>query len=268
VEFAQKLLSTRGGTVAVSGAAAVLAAVVLLLYLNRYRESVRDSTKPVSILVATDLIEKGTSGNVIGTQELFQVSSTPKSEVKEGAVTDPSVLRGRVAVDDIYPGQQLTAADFSAGSADAFANRITADQRAMSVPLDAAHGMIGDVRTGDHVDVFGAFNVKRLKADGTVDSNAAERPVVKLIVEDVLVLKAADNSKGGFGGGAQGSTVALRVNDEQAAQIAFSSENGRIWIVLRPKTGADPTTPDIVTLETLLFGVKPVAALRSFGGGR
>jgi Flp pilus assembly protein CpaB len=265
VEFAQKLLSTRGGTVAVSGAAAVLAAVVLLVYLNRYRESVKDSTKPVSILVATDLIEKGTSGTVIGTQELFQVSSTPKSEVKEGAITDPSALRGRAAVDDIYPGQQLTTADFTATTSDAFANRLTAAERAMSIPVDPAHGLVGDVRTGDHVDIFGAFNVKALKADGTVDPQTAERAVVKLIVEDVLVLKAADEGAGATGGG-QHARITLRVSDEQAAQIAFSSENGRIWMVLRPKAGARPTTPDIVTMETLLFGVKPVTVMRSLGG--
>jgi Flp pilus assembly protein CpaB len=268
VEFAHKLLSTRGGTVAVSGAAAVLAGVVLLVYLNRYRESVTASTQPVSILVAKDLIEKGTSGNVIATQDLFQISSTPKSEVKEGAITDPSALRGHAALDDIYPGQQLTTADFTATTSDAFANRLTAAERAMSVAVDPAHGLVGDVRTGDHVDIFGAFNVRRLKADGTIDANAAERAVVKLIVEDVLVLKAAEEGAGGAGGAGEHSRLTLRLSDEQAAQIAFASENGKIWMVLRPKTGAQPTTPDIVTMETLLFGVKPVTVMRSFGGQR
>jgi hypothetical protein len=38
-----------------------------------------------------------------------------------------------------------------------------------------------------------------------------------------------------------------------------------VWVFLRPKTGAEPSAPDIVTLETVLFGVEPVAAVRSFG---
>ena len=56
-----------------------------------------------------------------------------------------------------------------------------------------------------------------------------------------------------------------RVTDQEAAKIAFATENGKVWIMLRPTTGAAPSSPDIVTLETVLFGVKPVAATRSFG---
>ena len=62
--------------------------------------------------------------------------------------------------------------------------------------------------------------------------------------------------------------VTVRVSHEESARLAFSSENGKVWIVLRPRTGAKPTPPDIVTLETVLFGVPPVAAARSFGGSR
>jgi hypothetical protein len=41
-----------------------------------------------------------------------------------------------------------------------------------------------------------------------------------------------------------------------------------VWIVLRPKANAKATTPNIVTLETILFGVPAVSAMRSFGGKR
>jgi Flp pilus assembly protein CpaB len=90
--------------------------------------------------------------------------------------------------------------------------------------------------------------------------------VVKLIVEDVTVLASPSEAKAGFGAGAADkSNITLKVSDQQAAQIAFSTENGKVWVFLRPKTGAEPSAPDLVTLETVLFGVKPVAAVRSFG---
>jgi Flp pilus assembly protein CpaB len=266
VQMVQKLLSTRGGTLIVSGMAAVLAAVILLAYLHRYRESVNSSSQPVTILVAKGLIEKGTPGNVVGSQDLFQSTTAPRDEVKEGAITDPASLRGRVAVEDVYPGQQLTMSDFSA-QADALGNRISADQRAITIPIDAAHGMIGNVQAGDHVDVFAGFNVKKLRSDGTVDPNSAERSVLKLIMEDITVLSAPAEGKTGFGAGqTTTSDVTVRVDDRQAAQLAFASDNGKLWIVLRPRAGAEPTRPDIVTVETLLFGVPAVAATRSFGG--
>jgi Flp pilus assembly protein CpaB len=267
VQLAQRLLSTRGGTVAVSAVAGLLAAGIFLAYLHRYRESVGSAAEPMTVLVAKDLIEKGTPGNVVGSDGLFQAITTPRSEVKDGAITDPAVLRGTVAMDDIYPGEQLTAGSFSSTGADTLAARISAEQRAISVPIDNAHGMVGNVRTGDHVDVYGGFNVRKLLADGTPDPNAADRPVLKLIIEDVVVLDAPEKQTG-VGGGSQTAPITLRMSEKDAARMAFSSDNGIVWITLRPPTGAEPTRPDIVTLETILFGVPPVAAEKSLGGGR
>jgi Flp pilus assembly protein CpaB len=81
------------------------------------------------------------------------------------------------------------------------------------------------------------------------------------------MLDSPEGAKAGLGASAQQtSNVTVRVTHEQAARLAFSSENGKVWIVLRPRTGAKPTPPDLVTLETVLFGVEPVAAVKSFGG--
>jgi Flp pilus assembly protein CpaB len=264
----QKLLATRGGTAAVAGAAALLAFVVFLLFMNQYRSSVDDSSEPVGVLIAKSLIPKGMSGDLIGTQELFQPTTAPKSEVKDGALTDPATLRGRVVVDDIYPGQQLTTGDFSTTTTDAIATKITADQRAVSIPLDEAHGLIGVVRAGDHVDILGGFNVVRVDRRGVpIQQGGAARPVMKLLMENVLVLDVPAEAGGGLGGGSSNqANVVLRLSDEQAAQLAFASDNGKIWFSLRPQSGASTPAPSFVTLETLLLGVKPVTVVQSFGG--
>lgn len=250
--------------------AALLAAAIFLLYLNRYRATVDEASKPVTVLVAKSLIEKGTPGNIVGSKDLFQTTTTPKGELKEGAITDPATLRDRVATHDIYPGQQLTAADFSAATAGDLTVDLAEEQRAVTLPLDAAHGMVGRVRAGDSVDVLGGFNVQPLNRSGSpLNGQAQARPVLRVLVQDVLVLDAPDDTAvGGLaaGGGNQTSNVTLRVTDEQAAQLAFAADNGKVWIVLRPKTGAVETRPSLVTLETLLLGVKPIQALRTFGG--
>jgi Flp pilus assembly protein CpaB len=266
MQVAQRLLSTRGGTFAVAGVAAMIAGVVLLLYLNRYRDSVNQSGEVVPVLVAGSLIEKGTPGNVVGSQGLFQVKEIAKSDILDGAITDPATLRGRFAVHDVYPDQQLTSADFTAVASDSMAADLSADQRAISVPLDSAHGMVGHITAGDRVDVLAGFNIKRVTRSGVpVDQGGQARPVLKVIMEDILVLDAPTETGGGLGG-SKSSNVSLRVTDEQAADLAFASENGKVWVVLRPRTGGEPATPNLVTLETLLLGVKPVTALKSFGG--
>jgi Flp pilus assembly protein CpaB len=266
VQFVQRLMASRTGTIALSGLAALLAAGIFFAYLKRYRASVTEGAQPMTVLVAKGLVEKGMSGNVIGKEELFQPTEVPKNDVKEGAITDPDLLRGRTAIHDVYPGAQLTTADFTATTTTALSMDLTADQRAIAVPVDAAHGLIGQVQAGDHVDVFAGFNVHRIQADGTSDPNAAERPVLKLIVEDVLVLAAPDEAQAGVAAGQNATSVTLRLTDAEAAEVAFSSENGKVWVALRPKTGAKPTSPDLVTLETILFGVKPITAVRSLGG--
>jgi Flp pilus assembly protein CpaB len=264
----QKLLATRGGTAAVAGGAALLATLIFLVYLNSYRNSVDGSSEPIGVLIAKSLIPKGMSGDLIGSQELFQPTTAPKSQVKDGALTDPATLRGRVAVDDIYPGQQLTTADFSTTTTDAIATRITSDQRAVSIPLDQAHGLIGHVRAGDHVDILGGFNIGRVDRSGApVQSGGAARPVLKLLMEDILVLAVPPEAAGGLGGGgAREANVVLRLTDQQAAELAFASDNGKIWFSLRPQSGAKAAAPSFVTLETLLLGVKPLTVVKSFGG--
>ena len=263
----QKLLATRGGTAAVAGGAALLATLIFLVYLNSYRNSVDASSEPIGVLIAKSLIPKGMSGDLIGSQELFQPTTAPKSQVKDGALTDPATLRGRVAVDDIYPGQQLTTGDFSTTTTDAIATRISADQRAVSIPLDTAHGLIGHVRAGDHVDILGGFNIARVDRNGTpMQSGGAARPVLKLLMEDILVLSVPAEASGGIGGGGKEATFVLRLTDQQAAELAFASDNGKIWFSLRPQSGAKAAAPSFVTLETLLLGVKPVTVVKSFGG--
>ena len=266
MQFAQRLLSTRGGTIALSIAAAVLAAIILVTYLNRYRASVKQSGLPVSVLVANGVIEKGTSGEVIANEDLYRITSMPKGDASEGAITDPDALKGSVAAADVFPGEQLTRAKFSTSEAGSLSNRITGDQRVMTLPFDAAHGMIGQVQAGDRIDVYAGFNVRRLGPDGRPEPGVAERPVLKLITSEVQVIEVPQSGSGSLGGNKARLTV--RASDEDMAKMAFTADNGVLWAVLRPRANAAVTSPNIVTIETVLFGIPPVAVERSLGAKR
>src|SRR5438552_7106074 len=154
----RRFVSTREGTIVVAALVALLAGAMVLLFLSQYRRSVTNSS-PTSVLVAKSLIEKGSSGDVVLSKGMYETATIKKSEVKTGAISDPGVLKSEVAVKDVYPNQQLTTQDF-AKTTDAVVNKITSRERAMTIPLDSAHGMIGDVTAGDHVDVLGGFNVE------------------------------------------------------------------------------------------------------------
>jgi pilus assembly protein CpaB len=234
-----KLLSTRRGTILLGIAAAVLAAIILLVYLNRYRDSVNTGGQAVSVLVAKSLIQKGTPGDVVGSTGLYAIGSIPQSEVKTGAFVDPQTLTGKVAAIDVYPGQQLTASDFVAGDAQALTQRLSPKQRAVVVSLDSPAAVGGQILAGDKVDVWVAFNAQ--------GANGISRPVVKLAMQNMYVLTAP----------AGGGNVTLRATPAQAGQLIYASQNAKIWLVLRPAVGVNPARPVIVTSNDLL-GLTPI----------
>jgi Flp pilus assembly protein CpaB len=250
MEYAQKLMSTRAGTIAVAGGAALLAGIFILVYLNRYRHSVKAQGAPVTVLVAKRLIPKGTTGTAVASGVFYERTTIRQSQLLNGAFSDVASLRGRVAARDVLANQQLTAADFTT-TAQSLASGLTGAQRVIDVPLDTAHGLTGHLQAGDRVNVFVGFNV-------TVRGSGQTFPVSRLLAQGVPVADVAKKA-GGFGAGANTTTnVSLRVNDAQAAAIAFAADNGKVWLVLRPPTGAPPVRPGLVTAGTILLGVPPV----------
>src|SRR5437763_14531205 len=97
MEFAQRLISTRAGTVAVAAGAALLAGISIAVYLNRYRPSVSSQRAPLTVLVAKRGSAKGTSGDVVASQAMCTTATLRDSQLREGAISDPAVLRGRVS---------------------------------------------------------------------------------------------------------------------------------------------------------------------------
>jgi len=238
VEIAQNLFSTRRRSLVAGGAAALLAGIVLVVYLNSYRNSVNSAAATAPVLVAKNLIPKGTSGDIVASTDQFQVSEIPKGQFKDGAITDPAVLTGRIALTDIYPRQQLTAAEFTATPVDTIGNHITGDERAIAVPLDATHGMAGQIAGGNHIDIYVGIN------------RLGGQPVIKLLMADVTVL--------GVPAGAGGGIFTLKASTRQAAVLAWAADNAKLWFVLRPPSGARTVVPGFVGAQTLLLGLKPV----------
>jgi Flp pilus assembly protein CpaB len=224
----------------------LIAGGIIVFAISRYRQSVNASAKQSTVLVAKGLVQKGTAGDALAAGQLFTSETIVQKQVSAGAVADSAALRGKVAVRDILPGEQLTLADF--GAASGIAATLAPNVRAMSISLDQAHGLIGVLQAGDHVDVYGGFNVDQ--------GSGKPRPVMRLLIPDVKVLQAASTG-GGIGGGTQTGNAVLAINDSQAGKIAFAQENGKIWLVLRPGNAA-ATPPTFDDLGSELLGSTPL----------
>lgn len=242
MEWAENLLSTRRGTLLIGGGAALLAAIVLIVYLNHYRSSVSGAEASVSVLVAKNLIQKGAPGNFVAGQHEYQVSPIPKKQLELGAISDPGTLRGLVAAHDIYPGQQLTTADFVATAPYSLQTQLTGRLRAIQIPFDAPHGMTSQLQPGDHVDVYVFEN--QAGPGGT-------QSWLKQLMQNALILRTAST-------GAAAGTVVIRGTAVQAAKMAFVADTGKLWLVLRPASGAKASKPGLITVERLLLGARAV----------
>ena len=260
MQFATKLVSTRKGTLVAAIAIAMLAGASILLYLNSYRESLKAQGAMVTVLVAKQSIPKGTAGSVVASKDLYTVTTIRESQLLEGAMSDPATLRDKVALREVFEGAQLTATDFGAAG-DSFAAQLTDRERIVSVPLDAAHGLIDGIEPGNRVDVYAGFNVIPLGPDGRPINGGQARPMLRQIIANVPVVAVGDKGRG-----SSATNVSLIVDDVKAAKLAFASDNGKVWLALRPSAGAKSAKPGIVTIETMLLGVPPVQVLRSVGG--
>jgi Flp pilus assembly protein CpaB len=258
MQLATKLVSTRKGTLIAALLISLLAGASILLYLNSYRSSLEAKGALVTVLVAKQTIPKGTSGTVVASKDLYTVTTIRESQLLEGAMSDPATLRDKVATREIFEGAQLTAVDFGAAG-DSLAAQLTDKERVVSVPLDGAHGLIDGIEPGNRVDVYAGFNVIPLGADGRPVNCGQARPMLRRILADVPVVAVGEKGKGS-------TNVSLGVDDVDAAQLAFASDNGKVWLALRPSAGAKASKPGIVTVETMLLGVPPVQILRSVGG--
>lgn len=222
MNFLERIFSTRRGTILVAVGAAVLAGILLVVYVRGYRNNVSANAAQTNVLVARNLIQKGTPGPAIGTQHLYEIKAVPKTALLAGAYVDPSALQSGVAVADIFPGQQLTAADFAAPASTLDA-QISGRQRALMIPIDATRTLGGQLTSGDVVDIYISL-----------------RGVVKEFLQNVTVLVA-------------GGTVTVRVTSKQAALLALAVDTGKIWFTLRPRVSAPPE-PNVIATPQLLLG--------------
>lgn len=246
------LLTTKKGATVVGLACVVVAGALVLAAMSSYRKSVNAGVAPQTVFVASQLIAKNTPASVIAQGNLFKPVQVHSNQVAAGSITDMSFLHGKVAATDIYPGEQLTAADFT--TAGGLPAQLGPNERAVTLSLDQAHGMVGTLQTGDHVDVYAGLQLQ--------SSVGQDTTVLRLLMANVPVLKAPSQSSGGGVGGPQAnstSMVTLGVDTSQVGALAYAADNGKVWLVLRPAGAAATTPPSLVTVQSLLFGTKPLA---------
>jgi pilus assembly protein CpaB len=231
------VLGTPRRTFLVGMAAVLIAALLLLVYLRNYRNSVKSTSAPVIALVAKRFIPKGTDSEALAKNGLYEVTVISKGSLKEGAITDAAALQGQVALVDINPGQQLTIADFGVTAVSTSLSGVLAPRtRAVAINLDSQHGITPQAQTGDHVDVWVQVG-----------------SVLGLLKRNVLVL-AAPNQFASGSTSPVSANYTFQVPVRDAPRFAWASQNATIWLTLRPQKRAAPTKQVFISTRNIFGG--------------
>jgi pilus assembly protein CpaB len=268
-----RVLTSRLGAFGMATVLAVAAAALVLVYLANHDSSLRSSDGKVTVLVATRTIPQFTPGNQVVDGEMFRESTVARDALVDGAITDPSSLKGLVARNDVYPGEQLTTNQFQRSDTTNVAVKLQPDQRAVGFPVDPASGLIGQIQAGDHVDVVATFDVLPIGKNGLPLTGGQAIPLTRTIVSNALVLTAPVASSGGPAGGgdsAHGPSLTLAIDAGDVNRVMFSQQKGAMWFVLRPPGSSQDVGSDVVDVDAVLRGVSRARSnvLRFTGANR
>jgi pilus assembly protein CpaB len=268
-----RVFTSRIGAFGVAGVLAVAAAALVLVYLANHDSSLQSSNGKTTVLVATRTIPQFTPGNQVVDGQMFRESSVSRDALADGAITDPDQLKGLVARNDVYPGEQLTTNQFQRSDTTNVAVKLKPDQRAVGFPVDPASGLIGQLQAGDHVDVVATFDVLPLGKNGLPLTGGQAIPLTRTIVSDALVLTAPQPSTGGPQGGgdsAHGPSLTLAISTDDVNRVMFAQQKGAVWFVLRPPGSSQDVGANVVDVDAVLRGVSSARTnvLRFTGANR
>ncbi len=227
------MLATRQGSLALALLCAVVAAGILVFALNSYKSGLKTVTPQTTALVATAEIPQGTSGKTLASEDLYKSVPVLASQLAAGAITDAAVLQDVTAQETILPGQQLTTTEFAATAG--VVALLGPNQRAVSISIDEPHGDTDVLQAGDRVDLYATFG-----------------STMVLLVRSALVLKPGTAAPVRAGGATiAGTSMVLAVSTEQAPEVGYAMDNGKIYLALEP-TNPSYTPSAALTMQSIV----------------
>ena len=256
----------------------MLFAVVLFLMPAEKPKTVKNEQeeKPKVELVKVVTANRDIDPQTIIREDMLQTSELPKSLIPDGAVTDTKMAVNLPAAIPIQKGDVLTTKKFYSDVRMAgFPGKIPDDCRAVSVAISDITGISGFAKPGDHVDVIvilGKRGGKQMKGElllqnvlllGINKNAKVDRPTTTQTSskdnksstkagqeqteepKDKDKKKDKDNAEPGSQGSAQAmATATLAVNPNDALKLAVASQNGTIYLTLRPVVPKEGITLD------------------------
>ncbi|HMI98295.1 MAG TPA: Flp pilus assembly protein CpaB [Gaiellaceae bacterium] len=247
--------------IGIAVALAIVAALLTTFYVTNYKRTVQHGEGTVSVYVASHDIPLGTSGADVAQRNMMRVEHVTRRSVVPGAIAKPDQIDKLVAVEPIYAGEQVSTRRFRTAEEQGVRAQLKGNMRALQIAGGDSELLAGTVNDGDHVDVVGSWEFPEGK----------QVHVARVVLRDLLVLKAPDTSKIQSKIGANPNepfTVMLAVTDAQAQKLWWLVKNGDWALQLRPITNAADSPDSFETSGSLLADGLRAGARRRLTGGK
>lgn len=226
-------------TIMIAVALAVIAALLVMLYVTSYKRSVQQSQSDVSVYVAAKDIPAGTAGVDIVKGHLLTQESVARHDVVAGAIADPNQLAKLVLSQPLYQGEQVTLRRFATSTDEGVRSELKGTQRAVEIPGTPEQLLAGTLQPGDHVDV-----VANLHLPNNTDAT-------RIVLRDLRVLTAPKAPTSGTPVG-NATSVQLAVSDTQVQRLFFVVKNADWTLELRPVVNASDSAERVDTIDSVL----------------
>jgi Flp pilus assembly protein CpaB len=255
-------MTYRVRNIGIAIALAIVAALLTTFYVTNYKRNVQQGEDMVPVYVAAQNIEIGTAGSELSGRKLLKVEHVARRSVVPGAISNPEQIDKWVAVEGIYAGEQISTRRFRAAEEQGIMAQLKGNLRAMQVNGSEHQLLAGTAKEGDRVDVV---------ANVEFSTGSQERPVTRVVLRDLLILRAPDTSRlqSKIGSDPQSPfSTMLAVTDAQAQKLFFVIQNGDWTLQLRPVTDPADSPESIETMESVLGDGLRKGQRRNLRGGR
>jgi len=222
---------------------AVLAAVLVGMYVVSYRKGVTHGAGLVKVLVASRDISAGTEGSSVAGGGYLKSQTVPRRAVVPGSVTSGAPLTSLVTAGPIYKGEQITLRQFKPIAQGGIFAKFSRTQRAVVVPGEPRQLLAGTVSDSDRVDVV---------ANAKYSIGSLKRSTSRVILRNLLVLKAPDESSSGDTSGSDSASVTLAMTDKESQTMLWAMSNADWFLTLRPTANPRNSRPSVETLHSVL----------------
>lgn len=237
-------MTYRVRNITIAVALALVAALLVSLYVANYQRRVDRNAENVEVYVAARDIPAGTPAEDLVGKGYIVKAEVVRKRVVPGSISQPEQLEGLVAKQAVLEGEQVATRRFSTPAERGVRAELKGNQRAVQVQGDQHQLLAGTLRQGDRVDV-----VANIKLPGDQDIY-----VTRIVLRNIRVLKAAPatSTDAKVAAPSRNLSTLLAVTDTQVQKLFFVTKNSDWTLQLRPPANADDSPESVEWAGSLL----------------